>query len=368
MHRYLFLLIVLLLASFSVPATPQNQTQNVILITLDGARSQEIFGGLDLEVLKSITSEGRIEDAPLYKEYWAPTPPERRQKVMPFFWGTLMREHGSIAGDRALGSTVQITNGHRFSYPGYSEILTGEAHDQVIDSNDRKRNPYTTVLEFLRRKLGLSASQVACFASWDVMGWIATHDPAAISINAGYAAYDNPEPGIKEMSRLQFETVTPWDSVRHDTYTFHFALAHLKRYQPRVLYISLGETDDWAHDGRYDRVLQALGRTDGYLRELWEFIQSSDQYRGKTTILMTVDHGRGDTAGQWKDHGKKIEDARYIWLAAISPDAQLRGEWSNTTTIYQNQIAATMCSLLNVDYSENNPKAGKPITQLVGTR
>lgn len=210
MHRYLSLLLVLLLASFSVPATPQNQTQNVILITLDGARSQEIFGGLDLEVLKSITREGRIEDAPLYKEYWAPTPAERRQKVMPFFWGTLMRQYGSIAGDRALGSTVQITNGHRFSYPGYSEILTGEAHDQVIDSNDKKRNPYTTVLEFLRRKLGLSASQVACFASWDVIGWIATHDPAAISINAGYAAYDNPEPGIKELSRLQFETVTPW--------------------------------------------------------------------------------------------------------------------------------------------------------------
>jgi hypothetical protein len=42
----------------------------------------------------------------------------------------------------------------------------------------------------------------------------------------------------------------------------------------------------------------------------------------------------------------------------------LRGEWKNTDTIYQNQIAATMCRLLNVDYSENNSGAGKPIARL----
>src|SRR5262245_46765553 len=189
MRRYGCFLLTLVLAAVPLPASAQNQTRNVILITLDGARSQEIFSGLDLEILKSITREGRIEDTPLYKEYWAPTTTERRQKLMPFFWGTLMQQYGSIAGDRSAGSTVQITNGHRFSYPGYSEILTGEAHDQVIDSNDKKRNPYTTVLEFLRRKLALGVSQVACFSSWDVMGWISTHDPVAISINAGYAAY-----------------------------------------------------------------------------------------------------------------------------------------------------------------------------------
>ena len=223
------------------------------------------------------------------------------------------------------------------------------------------------MLEFLKRKLGLSASQVACFASWDVMNWIAAHDPAAVSINAGYAAYDNPEPGIKADAHAQFETV-PMGRRPAQSPTLSILLSPISSDINRACSTSLGETDDWAHDGRYDRVLQALGRTDGYLRELWEFIQSSDQYRGKTTILMTADHGRGDTAGQWRDHGKKIEDARYIWLAAISPDTQLRGEWSNTATIYQNQIAATMCSLLNVDYSENNPKAGKPITQLVGSR
>ena len=74
---------------------------------------------------------------------------------MPFFWGTLMRAHGSIAGNRALDSRFSVSNRHKFSYPGYAEILTGAAHDEDINSNDNKRYPYLTVLEFLRQSLGL---------------------------------------------------------------------------------------------------------------------------------------------------------------------------------------------------------------------
>ena len=69
---------------------------------------------------------------------------------MPFFWTEWMKAHGSIAGNRALGSRFGITNRHRFSYPGYAEILTGEPHDEVIDSNDNRRYPFPTVLDILQ--------------------------------------------------------------------------------------------------------------------------------------------------------------------------------------------------------------------------
>lgn len=355
------LLLTLLLLALTLPARAQGRTENVILITLDGARTEEIFGGLDLEILRAITKDGEIEQTALYKKYWAATPEARREKLMPFFWGTLMKQHGSIAGNRALGSTVEITNTHRFSYPGYSEILTGQARDDVINSNDKRRNPSPSVLQFLKRKLNLDTRQVAAFASWDTMNWIVESEAGTITSNAGYQAYDHPDPEIQALSRLQFETQTPWDSVRHDLYTFRFALAHLRTYQPRVLYLSLGETDDWAHDGRYDRVLQALERTDKYLSELWAFLQSSERYRDKTTILITVDHGRGAFPGQWQSHGRRIGGAKYIWLAVISPESKKRGEWRNAPTLYQNQVAATLCQALGLDYSEQNPNAGKPI-------
>ncbi|MGB7070401.1 MAG: alkaline phosphatase family protein [Pyrinomonadaceae bacterium] len=364
--RYKLIAILLLLIAAS--ANGQNKTKNAILITLDGVRTQEIFAGLDLDILKAATKKGAVEETPLYKKYWAATAEQRRYKVMPFFWGDLMKQNGSIAGNRSLGSTIQITNSHRFSYPGYSEILTGQAHDDVVKSNNKIRNPNPTVLEFLKRKLRLKTDQVASFASWDVFDWIVESKPGTITSNAGYESYVTTDSAIKDLSRNQFETVTPWDSVRNDFYTFRFAMSHLKTHRPRVLYLALGETDDWAHDNRYDRVLQTLTRTDEYLRELWEFVQNDKQYKDKTTIIITTDHGRGLKPADWFDHGDDVEGAQYIWLATFGPDSGLRGEWNDAPTIYQNQIAATLCRFLGLDYSEQNPNAGKAIGKLFSDR
>ena len=49
-------------------------------------------------------------------------------------------------GDRDHGSEAKVLNGHRFSYPGYSEILTGGPQDSLIDSNDLKPNPLHVTL------------------------------------------------------------------------------------------------------------------------------------------------------------------------------------------------------------------------------
>src|SRR6187402_49950 len=103
-------------------ATPPSRAQQpasadaVILITLDGARHEEIFGGLDLDILKStLKKDQRAEDTATYKRYWAATPDERRRKLLPFFW-RLVTEQGSIAGNPALGSDARLSNTLRFSY------------------------------------------------------------------------------------------------------------------------------------------------------------------------------------------------------------------------------------------------------------
>ena len=119
----------------------QGRTENVVLVTLDGARYQEVFGGLDRDLLQSTAGKAPLESLTSYKKFWASTPEERRQRLLPFFWGTLMKQ-GSVAGNQSLGSVARITNSHRFSYPGYSEILTGEAHDAEIKSNDLIQNPF----------------------------------------------------------------------------------------------------------------------------------------------------------------------------------------------------------------------------------
>jgi Type I phosphodiesterase / nucleotide pyrophosphatase len=349
-----------------VPASPRLHAQAsgfaVVLVTLDGARTEEIFGGLDADVFTSTLRENqRLEDQPAYKRFWAGSPDARREKLMPFFWGTLMRQHGGIAGNRSLGSRATLTNTHRVSYPGYAEILLGEAHDDTIKSNDAIRNPYPTVLEELQARLELTKAQVAVFTSWNVFDAIVESREGALTVNAGFERFESPDPSTALLSRLQFETPTPWDSVRHDIYTFRFAMDHLQRERPRVLYLALGETDDWAHAGRYDRVLETYARSDEYLRELWTWLQSDAEYRGRTLLVVTTDHGRGHTPTNWRDHGAKVDGAQDVWIALASPAQTMHGEWREQPDVHTNQIAATLAGWMGVDWRALRPAAGPPI-------
>ncbi|MCC6451692.1 MAG: phosphoglyceromutase [Acidobacteria bacterium] len=356
-------LAVVILAVTAVTAiSAQQQTKNVILITLDGARTQEIFGGLDEEIFRSTNKS--FQKTATYKRFSAATAKERREKLMPFFWKTLLVSYGSIAGDRELNSSVQTTNKLFFSYPGYSEMLTGQAHDDVIKSNSHPQNPYPSVLDFLQKKLKLDKDQVADFSSWDAFERISTNSPGKFVINAGYMAYDSTDKEIAGLSRAQFETLPAWNGARFDYYTFRFALAHMRKFHPRVIHIGFDETDDWAHEKNYERLLQTLNMTDGFLKELWEFVQTDPTYKGRTSIIITTDHGRGKTIADWHDHGADVAEAQNIWMAFFSPDVKLRGEWKDAETIYLNQVPATLCRYLNLDYSDQNPKAGKPIEQL----
>ena len=322
----------------------------VILVTLDGARIEEVFGGIDTSIVESQLKNGqRLADQQIYKRYWAATPEARREKLMPFFWGTLMRAHGSIAGNPAIGSRVHLTNRHWFSYPGYSEMLVGRAHDDVIKSNDPLRNPNQTVLQFLKTSHGLTRDQVAAFTSWNVFSAIVESKQGELTVNAGYQTFESRTDEVRRLSDLQFETPTPWNGVRHDAYTFRFAMDHLARHNPRVLYLALGETDDWAHDGRYDRVLETYTRTDQYLRQLWEWLQTQPEYRGRTHMLITTDHGRGRTPADWRDHGEKVPGASETWMAFVSPSSTKRGEWRNHEPLTASQAAATLIAWMGGD-------------------
>jgi len=346
----------------TVSAAPGRLSRAVVLVTLDGARHQEVFGGFDPEAARTqLKSTESLDEQPMYRRYWAPTREERREKLMPFFWGTLMRQHGSIAGDRTRGSAVTLMNRHWFSYPGYAEMLLGRAHDDEIKSNHPLRNPHRTVLEFLQSQGGLAATGVAVFASWDVFNAIAEQREGALTVNAGFEAYNAASADVERESRRQFETSTPWDSVRHDAYTFRFAMDHLARHRPRVLYLAFGETDDWAHDGRYDRVLEAYTRTDGYLRELWTWLQSQPDYQGRTSLLITTDHGRGGGATDWRDHGSRIAGAGDTWMAFVSPEMPQRGSWGRHPALHNSQVAATLIEWLGYEWRSFDPEASPPV-------
>ena len=52
-------------------------------------------------------------------------------------------------------------------------------------------------------------------------------------------------------------------------------------------------------------------------------------------------------------------------MAFVNPDNNLRGEWANAETIYQNQIAATLSSFLGLDFHATHPEAGRPVARVL---
>lgn len=329
-------------------------TRNVVLITADGLRYQELFNGMD-PALAADKKSGVQDAQKLRTEFWRPSAEDRREALMPFFWKTLAPQ-GTVLGNKTKGSSVKVLNRHRVSYPGYAELLTGEVVEEIT-GNKPVRIPRQTVLEFVRKRLGLVQTGVAAFASWSVLQYATSHEEGAVFTNAGYqpvpAAVANP--AMARLSLLQMQALTPWDSVRHDFVTAGLAVEYLKQYHPRLLYIGLGEADDWAHARRYDRVLQAIHIFDESLKEIWETLQSLEEYRDKTTLIITADHGRGTRRSDWHSHGKNIQGSDDIWLAIIGPDTPDQGEVWQAPTVYLKDVAAKLLEFLGIDSQDFAP-------------
>jgi len=337
------------------------KTERVVLITIDGLRLQEVFTGMDAMFLPEESKEkSGIDDLPgITKRFWRETPEERREVLLPFFWGE-MAQRGVVLGNPAKGGSVTVTNIHKFSFPGYSEILTGAAQSRVW-SNGKFRSPVPTVLEYVQQEMKLDYKGVAAFCSWEIFNWIASREEDPFYTNAGYEAVPAEllTPGMQPLNDLQFKMLTPWDSVRFDSVTSRLAFEYLKANQPKVMLLSLGETDDWGHNRRYDRVLHAAQLFDEILKELWETLESLDAYRGKTTIIITGDHGRGITLEDWTNHGRETPGSEHIWTAVFGPDTPAQGEVGGAYT--QGQAAPTLAKFLGLDYKAFYPESTEPL-------
>jgi hypothetical protein len=338
-------------------AAPARQTANVILVTTDGLRWQEVFTGAEERL---IAKESGVEEPDvLRRAFWRDTAEARREVLLPFMWTVIARE-GQIYGNAARGSWARVTNGHNFSYPGYNELLTGVA-DARIDSNDKRSNPNATVLEWLNGREAYRG-RVAAFCSWDVFPFILNRERSGLVVNAGWDPVpDRGRSDLAMLNRLLADTTPAAGGVRHDSFTFAAALEHLRSEKPRVLYLGLGETDDWAHAGRYDHYLESAHRFDRFVAELWQELQRTEGYRGRTSLVITTDHGRGNGPEDWKSHGEKIPASQNIWIAVLGPDTPASGERTNIAPVTQAQVAPTVAALLGESYRAPAPEAAAPI-------
>lgn len=339
------------------------KSENIIIITTDGFRWQEIFKGMD-ETIANKKKFNQGDSTYIYKKYWSSDLKERREKLMPFLW-SVIESKGQIYGNRDLGNKINNANPYWFSYPGYSEIMTGNV-DEAINSNHYKANPNENVLEFLNKQSKLNG-KVAAFGAWDAFDRILNEERSGFKVISAFdkIGKNNPTTNQILINNMLEDSFKPFHAEEClDVFTQYEALDELKNKKPKVLYIAYGETDEWAHAGRYNSYLDAAHQVDAWIKQIWDFVQNDPQYKDKTTLLFTTDHGRGDKVkAEWTSHGSKFEGSSEIWFAAMGPEIAPKGEIKTENQLYQKQFAQTIAKILGYDFAANHPVA-KEIMEL----
>jgi hypothetical protein len=340
------------------------KTQNVVLIVSDGLRWQEIFTGAEADLLNDKEGGSWVSEPELRKRYWRADAAARRSALFPFLWGTVAKQ-GQIFGNQTLDSVAHVTNGKAFSYPGYNEMSTGFPND-AIDSNEFGPNPTPTVFEWLN-KFDEFRGRVAIYGTWNVYDNIFNKKRSGLVMQTGWTPpkieHETPRDALL---RQIFETDTEFDEEDVSNSLLQITLLdYVKSAKPRVLFVGYGETDNWAHQGRYDLVLDSAHRFDFFVKQLWDTMQAIPEYRGTTTFIITTDHGRGSGLTEWKEHGVEEKGSENIWIAVMGPDTAPLGERNHVAPVTQAQIAATVAAFAGKDYHAAVPQAAEPIAAVL---
>ena len=365
-----FSFFLLLSLSLQLNLEAQDNAPNLIVITTDGLRWQEVFNGMDF-ALANHKKFNHGDSAYLYNKYGSISVSERQVKLLPFFWQSMAKK-GLLFGNRFKENKVDVANPHWFSYPGYNEIFTGYP-DSAINSNNYPPNPYQNVLGFLQTQKPYQ-NKVIAFGAWDAYNRILNEAASGFSVINGFENLSSilKDPQTKMLEEMLQNSYKPFKEVEClDVFTHQQAKYYLATKRPKVMYISYGETDEWAHEGNYSAYLDAANQVDRWVADLWQWIQSTPGYKDNTYLLITTDHGRG-FGETWTDHGADVKGASSIWFGLMGPDKNSNltkiaaamqsnmGEQTANQQLYQKQLATTMAKLLGLQFAPAHP-VGNPI-------
>lgn len=355
-----WLLLGLLLVA-AAPGVAGLKTENVLFVTIDGLRWQEVFRGSD-DALANKEFGGVSERAlvDMQAAFAVGGAAERRRVLMPFVWREIAAQ-GQLFGNRDTGSPMRVTNGAHVSYPGYSEMLTGFA-DPEIRNNARIPNPHVTVLEWLNGRPGFE-DRVVPLAAWNVFASIFNVERSGLPLWLTNQRSDpaTASPRLLEIERWMEDIPTKGRDEHYDGFVFRAALDVIETKSPRLLFIGFGEPDTYGHRRVYDSYLDSTRRVDRFIRQLWEKMQSLPQYRDKTTLIITTDHGRGATPQDWIHHNPKVPGSDETWLMVLGPDTPPLGDRRHCETVTTAQVAATVARFLGEDFCAAFPQAAPPV-------
>lgn len=347
--KAMLICVALLLLTVSVSKTqksekPLNPSNRIFIITLDGLRWEEVFKGADASLIDDVElGDTSISNA----LYWSASPADRRKRLMPFMWNVIAKQ-GQVFGNREYGNKVNVSNPYSLSYPGYSELLTGEV-DYSIWSNDKKANRNTNILEELN-SMDAYRGKVAAFTSWELFPFILDNDKdqrSGFVLNSGAQQIEGKHlsPAQNFINNIQGH-LHDETGTRYDELTYIACKEYILKHKPSVVLLSFSGTDNAGHANRYDQYLQETNNADRMIGDLWRMVQAMPEYAGHTTFLITTDHGRGKKAGNWGEHGVLVSGSSQTWYALLGNTVPASGEIKYRTQSYQKDLNLLIKNIL----------------------
>jgi hypothetical protein len=343
--KALVILLLLMLITVSVNTRkalrPMDPEKKIFIITLDGFRWEEVFNGADSALMHDSKN---LQDAGLAREmFWTSSVTDRRKKLLPFLWN-MVGVRGQVYGNRKKGNHVNVANPYGLSYPGYSELLTGKV-DLSIYNNSKTVNNNPNLLDRLNNDIAYEG-KVAAFTSWDVFPFILDKKKGSFVLNSGHQNVEGKLSDNENYLNEVQSAVAEKKETRYDELTYIACREYVMRKKPSVVFLSFSGTDNAGHDGKYNQYLREANNADRMIGDLWRLVQSMPEYAGKTTFLITTDHGRGNRADNWHKHGFFVPGSTTTWMALLGPSIVPLGEMQLKKQIYQKNISDLVFELL----------------------
>jgi hypothetical protein len=291
MKKYIIFLLAFLSAC-SIPYIrnkfqPAETKIHVVLITIDGVRWQDIFNG---------PNNGKIDP----------------RVILPNLYHYFV-DQGIVIG---RDSAFMATGPAHISLPGYLEIMRGHPSFDC-QTNDCDPQPEDTMVDLFRTS--------AVFSSWDTIRKTVGANPDKSVINCGrkYRSLAWKQLSLPDDQKFPEKFGSDY---RLDVFTMRATREYLRNHNPQFLWVSLGDTDEWAHHGDYERYIAALTDADRFIGELFLKLGSNN-----TVFIITADHGRGL---DWHHHGWDSESAR-DWLMMTGYKIPNKGfvKYNNTKSL-----------------------------------
>jgi len=312
------------------------RTSSVIVIAIDGARWQEMFNGVDPTRTSVPELIGR--DA---------------RGLLPHIYGRMV-DGGLAIGAPGRGRPMLASGPAYLSLPGYQELLTG----QPATACRSNRCPFVglpTLLDRVRVAFSLPPEQVAAIASWERMERATSTDNHKIVVSAGRhhgatrdALRVSPCASATLDQAAASSAAPGHDDYRADRYTASLALEYLRARRPRVLFVGLGDTDEYGHGGDYRWYLDALGQLDLFVGQLFATLDGMGEYGAQTTVVLTTDHGWSE---DFAAHGGDEPASARVWLFAAGGAIPRRGLVEAARTYHLADVTPSLLALLGIELS-----------------